>query len=363
MRPVKIVATSSVLLLAVGTAQAQYRCDCTTVVDTCSAEITARGSFLEIKTSEQQCARVDYFVDGQPFVSVVVDGEDRENWLARTTNPRIMVQSCQVCRDTSASTAAAPARTTAPAAASPPAAPSDGERALLPLIASVPEYPQAAAGARGHVDVEFTVTPAGTVESPRVVAAEPRTVFDRAALSAVSRRRYAEDPARAPQVVQERIEFAPARPGGGAAAASTGPLNQCVREGGVYNYGETVDVSLINACAEPLLVFGCAQGTGKDLGRWVCSDSEQRGQVLVQAGDQRLGRTYAPGSAGDFRTYTYTDDFSVTRAPNTQYWWVACAERDADCRSDARLWRRSVDRQAASVDPQARSPVAVARSD
>ena len=49
------------------------------------------------------CARVDYFVDGQPFVSVVVDGEDRENWLARTTNPRILVQSCQVCRDTGAS--------------------------------------------------------------------------------------------------------------------------------------------------------------------------------------------------------------------------------------------------------------------
>lgn len=241
-------------------------------------------------------------------------------------------------------------------------APASGDGEFLPLIASVPEYPRAAGGARGHVDVEFTVTPVGTVESPRVVAAEPRGVFDAAALAAVARRRYAQDAARAPQVVQERIEFAPAR-ASAAVAASAGPLNQCVREDAVYNYGEMVDVSLINTCTDPLFVFGCAQGTGKDLARWVCNSSEQRGQVLVQAGDQRLGRSYAPSSASDLRVYTYIDGYSVTRAPNTQHWWVACAERDADCRSDARLWTRSVDRQDASVDPQARSPVAVASSD
>jgi hypothetical protein len=136
-----------------------------------------------------------------------------------------------------------------------------------------------------------------------------------------------------------------------------------VREDATYNYGDVVDVSLINACTDPLLVFGCAQGTGKDRGRWVCSDSEQRRQVLVQAGDQRLGRSYAPSSTSDLRVYTYTEDFSVTRAPNTQYWWVACAERDANCRSDARLWTRAVDRQDGSVDPQARSSIALASSD
>jgi hypothetical protein len=136
-----------------------------------------------------------------------------------------------------------------------------------------------------------------------------------------------------------------------------------LREDAIYNYGDVVDVSLINACTDPLLVFGCAQGTGKDRGRWVCSDSEQRGQVLVQAGDQRLGRSYAPSSASDLRVYTYTEDFSVTRAPNTQYWWVACAEKDASCRSDARLWTRAVDRQDGSVDPQARSSIALASSD
>jgi TonB family protein len=359
----QFVATSAALLGGYGTASAQYRCDCTSVIDTCSAEVVARGTFLEIKTNQQQCARVDYFVDGQPFVSVVVDGEDRENWLARTTNPRILVQSCQVCRDSGAS-AAAPAASRAPATpAVPTAADENGD--LQPLIGSVPEYPATARGARGYAEVEFTVTPAGTVESPRVVAAEPRNVFDSAALTAVARRRYPEDAARAPQTIKERIDFAPPRVRAGAAtavAADTGPLNGCVREDAVYNYGDMVDVGLINACTEPLFVFGCAAGTGKDRGRWVCSNSEQRGDVLVPVGDERSGRRYMAGDAAAFRSYTYTDSFSVTRAPNSQYWWVACAETDAGCRSDARQWTRAVSGQDASVDPQTRSPIAVASS-
>jgi TonB family protein len=367
MRLSNLVATSA-LLAGFGTdpAHAQYRCDCTSVVDTCSAEVVARGTFLEIKTDQEMCARVDYFVDGQPFVSVVVDGEDREDWLARTTNPRILVQSCQVCRDSGAS--AAPAAAARPAAQPPGDQAGAGDGSLEPLIASVPEYPEAARarGLRGVVEVEFTVTPAGTVENPRVVSAEPRSVFDAAALAAVARRRYPADAERAAQTLTERIEFAPPRGAAATAAAAataTGPLNRCVREDAVYNYGEMVDVGLINACAEPLVVFGCAQGTGRDRGRWTCSNSEQRGDILVQTGDQRLGRRYTAGNAADVRTYTYRDSFSLTRAPNSQLWWVACAETDTVCRSDARLWTRSVSGQDASVDPQARSPIALASSD
>ena len=135
------------------------------------------------------------------------------------------------------------------------------------------------------------------------------------------------------------------------------------REDAVFNYGATVDVGLINACTEPLMVFGCAQGTGRDLGRWVCSDSEQRGAILVPSGDQRLGTRYSAGDASQIRTYTYRDSFSLTRTPNSQLWWVACAETDAECRADARLWTRAVSGQDASVDPQARSQIAVASSD
>jgi TonB family protein len=235
------------------------------------------------------------------------------------------------------------------------------------LIAGVPEYPEAARARalRGVVEVEFTVTPQGSVESPRVVTAEPRNVFDAAALAAVARRRYPEDENRAPQTLTERIEFAPPRGAQVAAPAATagGPLNRCVRQDAVYNYGEMVDVGLINACTEALVVFGCAQGTGRDRGRWTCSDSEQRGDILVTSSDQRLGRRYTAGNAPNIRTYTYRDSFSLTRAPNSQLWWIACAEADAACRSDARLWTRSVSGQDASIDPQARSPVAVASSD
>jgi TonB family protein len=366
MRQSIFIATFAALVGS-GNVIAQYRCDCTNVVDTCTAEVAARGSWLEIKTDHQQCARVDYFVDGQPFVSVVVDGEDREDWLARTANPKIMVQSCQVCRDngpTAAAVAPARAAPTAPVAAT--AASTDA--VLQPLIAGVPEYPAAAQarGVRGNVEVEFTVNPAGSVESPRVISAEPNGVFNAAALAAVARRRYLEDLTRAPLVIKERVNFQPERGSTAAArvaaAPTAGPRNQCVREDAVYNYGEMVDVGLINACAEPLVLFGCAAGTGKNFGRWVCSDSEQRGDVLVPAGDRRLGNRYTAGNANDIRTYTYTDSFSVTRAPNSEYWWVACVEGDSACRDDARQWARAVSGQSASVDPADRSPIAVARS-
>jgi hypothetical protein len=207
------------------------------------------------------------------------------------------------------------------------------------------------------------VTPAGTVENARVVTAEPRGPFDSAALTAVARRRYPADPAREPRTLTERIEFAPPRTAASpAASATSGPLNQCVREDAVYNYGEMVDVGLMNACAQPLFVFGCAQGTGKDLGRWVCSSSEQRGDVLVPAGDARVGRRFGAGDASAFRSYTYADSYSLTRAPNSQYWWIACAEDDAECRSQARLWTRSVSGQDGSVNPENRAAIAVASS-
>lgn len=339
------------------------RCDCTSVVDTCSAEVVARGSFLEIKTDKQQCARVDYFVDGQPFVSVVVEGEDRQDWLARTDNPKIMVQSCQVCRDNSNAALVRP-----PAPAATPGATSEESKELEPLITGVPEYPAAARQRRveGYVEVEFTVNALGNVESPHVVSAQPSGVFDAAALASVARWRYPAAADRAPVMLKERVDFklAAAAPAGASAAVrdTLGPRNQCVREDAVYNYGEMVDVGLINACADPLLVFGCAQGTGRYAGRWLCSASEQQGNVLVTQTDRRLGSRFAAGTADGVRTYTYTDGFSMTRAPNSQYWWIACVETDTGCLADARQWVRSVGGQPASVDPQDRSRVEIARS-
>jgi TonB family protein len=342
----------------------QLRCDCTSVVDTCTADVIARGSYLEIKTDKPQCARVDYFVDGQPFVSVVTDGEDRQDWLARTESPKVMVQSCQVCRDTTAAAPAAPR----PAAAPPAVEDLEDSSKLEPLIAGTPAYPPAARNRRveGYVDVEFTVNAAGNVESPRVVAAQPTGIFDAAALAAVARWRYPAVPERAPLTLTERVDFKLASSAPAAARADAanafGPRNQCLREDAVYNYGESIDVGLINACTDPLMVFGCAEGTGRYAGRWLCSDSEQQGNVLVAQSDRRLGNRFAAGTEDGVRTFTYTDGFSVTRAPNSQYWWIACAESDASCVADARQWVRAVAGQPSSVDPQDRSRLELARS-
>jgi len=67
-----------------------------------------------------------------------------------------------------------------------------GERDVLPLVRVDPDYPERAKQQRieGWVDVEFTISPAGTVKDPRVIAAQPPTVFDKATLSAIRRWRY-----------------------------------------------------------------------------------------------------------------------------------------------------------------------------
>ncbi len=69
-------------------------------------------------------------------------------------------------------------------------APSDGE--ILPLVRVLPQYPARALnrGIEGWVLLEFTVSKAGIVLAPRVVQADPPTIFNRAALRAVSRWKY-----------------------------------------------------------------------------------------------------------------------------------------------------------------------------
>jgi protein TonB len=66
----------------------------------------------------------------------------------------------------------------------------DGD--AMPIVRVQPEYPPGAitSGKEGWVRVRFSVTAAGTVRDAIVVASEPGTVFDEAALRAVARWRY-----------------------------------------------------------------------------------------------------------------------------------------------------------------------------
>jgi len=63
---------------------------------------------------------------------------------------------------------------------------------VVPLVRVDPEYPPRAKqqGIEGWVDIEFTISPVGTVQDPVVIGSNPSYVFDRAALRAVRKWRY-----------------------------------------------------------------------------------------------------------------------------------------------------------------------------
>jgi TonB family protein len=323
--------------LVCGNAAGQSRCDCTRIVGSCSASATAGAGFIDVTSSVEQCARVDYFVDGVPFVALVVDGSGRQGAIIGSESPSIIVSSCQICLD-GADTGNAPAFGSSIV--------SDGEP--VRLIGVAPDYPPAAAtaGIEGYVEVRFTISPSGTVVAPEVVAAEPAGVFDSAALAAVSRWRYTHPSGETAPVVTERVEFDLAEEIFSLTASerrSTAPgdrngpeRNRCIREDARYDFGSTIDVSLVNACSEPLMVYNCSAGTGPNRELWVCGET---GASLPAA--SRL---------------------EITRAPHGEYWWLACAVDDADCRNGGSDWVRTMDRQHANVDPQDRTRLRLDRS-
>ena len=67
-----------------------------------------------------------------------------------------------------------------------------GDRDVVPLVRVDPEYPPRARqqGIEGWVEVEFTISPVGTVQDAVVIASKPSFVFDRAALRAIRKWRY-----------------------------------------------------------------------------------------------------------------------------------------------------------------------------
>ena len=94
-----------------------------------------------------------------------------------------------------------------------PKAAASAENRDAQVVRMVPaKYPVEAArnGEQGWVDVAFTVNPDGSVSDVHVTDAEPRRVFDRAAIDAVSRWRFKPaliNGAPTPVVVKRRIEF------------------------------------------------------------------------------------------------------------------------------------------------------------
>lgn len=346
-------------------AEAQLRCDCERIVGTCAAEVGVQGTLIEVTTDQSGCARVDYLIDGQPFVSLVVDGEARENWTAPTAVPRTSIESCRVCAQTDQGAGADPRAFT------PLPAPLLSEPApFRPLIQVQPAYPPAAeeAGVQGWVELAVTVAGNGVVERAEVLRAEPLGVFEDAAWNAVLRWRYPS--IGEARTIVERIEFrVPSAPVPAAFEIQPPPLdrlgaaqrNACVREDGRFNYGDRVDVSLINACAEPLAVFGCAIGTGQYQGRWTCTAFETTDTALAPQTHEASGAS-SRAQPADGLTAELSNAHVLSRAPNSEYWWLACSLDDAECLEAGRAWLTALAGQPASADPQSRSRVALARS-
>lgn len=69
-------------------------------------------------------------------------------------------------------------------------APSDAD--IIPLVRVEPQYPIRAAerGIEGWVEVEFTISPAGTVKDPIVTDYHPSSIFNRSALRAIRKWKY-----------------------------------------------------------------------------------------------------------------------------------------------------------------------------
>jgi protein TonB len=63
---------------------------------------------------------------------------------------------------------------------------------IIPIVRVNPQYPLRAAerGIEGWVEVEFTISAAGTVKDPVVIAAYPGKIFNREALRAIRKWKY-----------------------------------------------------------------------------------------------------------------------------------------------------------------------------
>jgi protein TonB len=121
-----------------------------------------------------------------------------------------LAQQRQAQQQQAAAEAARQQQTAAPAAA--PTSADGGTHAAVLVKNTAPRYPTAAmrANQEGWVELSFTITPSGDVSDVKVVDAQPRHVFDRAAIDAVSRWKYqpaTQDGTPVASTKRQRIEF------------------------------------------------------------------------------------------------------------------------------------------------------------
>jgi len=145
---------SFAILLAADSAKADMLCDCTQVVDSCSATVSLDGMTVNIESDNDACSRVDYLVEGQPFAALVVGGSSATQWPGQPlSEPVVVVENCRVCANTADVVTNAVSQTDSEANA----AADDTTRAIAKVM---PSYPRDAWAIRAErvVTVEVDVS-------------------------------------------------------------------------------------------------------------------------------------------------------------------------------------------------------------
>jgi hypothetical protein len=100
MQKITIGAPFIALLFAL-TVQAEQPCNCSAGdwIDDCQAQVKLMGDWYKVSSDTPRCSRVDWYIDGIPQITVVLNGVERESRLNLTNTPEVVVQSCVVCKD------------------------------------------------------------------------------------------------------------------------------------------------------------------------------------------------------------------------------------------------------------------------
>lgn len=87
--------------LCTTTLAAATRCECEydKWVGDCRASIKRSKNWVQITSNTQQCSRVDWYIDGQPQITIVTDGVESKELLNISDTAKIAIQSCKVCKD------------------------------------------------------------------------------------------------------------------------------------------------------------------------------------------------------------------------------------------------------------------------
>jgi TonB family protein len=209
-RPLFVLTTLWVGAIAIvlfsQTANAELRCDCAQVIDTCSATVSLDGMQVNIKSDSQACSRVDYLIEGQPFAALVVGGSTQLSWPGQPLrDARIVIENCRICAETDQS--AAPKTDQANSETTQKA---DGT--VEAIIKIMPLYPRDAwtNDIEGDVTIEFNVSAEGGVEQIKVIKST-NPVFITTSIDAISRFRftpaYQDGKAVAASGIREKFEF------------------------------------------------------------------------------------------------------------------------------------------------------------